>query len=226
MTTGSQELASIALTDDEVAALSLRLEVEWISPLPSLVDVDDRGTEQAAARGWRSLSVRNLVGAGELGPGLHALLQPVLRQGVFVRTFLASPDGVVPLLGTFFTAYKAGSADLLVEVTSGNGIHVFEQRSTEQVRTLITAALEEVFVHGIDVPGGWPSAAARPDSLCAVSSVSGRNLVLVVTRAATRLLQVDGQTDTEVGANMDVVDALAQLLSPDTRRGMPSVDRV
>ena len=198
MTQIPQRTVSIALTDDEIVALSVRLGADWPSPLPSMVNADEAGVQAAVLRGWRSLSVRDLVVDGAPTSDLVQILQPALRRAIAARTFPASAEGAVPTGGTFLTAYSTDGQDLLLEVTSGPGIHVFESRSADEVRTLVTQALDDVFANGIEVPAEWPAAATRPNSLCLRSGSTGHDLAFVVAQGSIRFLQLEQQQQTEL----------------------------
>ena len=188
--------AGAALTDDEVLAVAARHGSGWASPLPSLVGVEGVEIERAVVRGWRSLLARELVEDAQLTDALRRALNPALEKHSTLHTFPCDADGVIPAQGTFMTVYS-GASGLLVEVTSGSGIHRFVAMDIEAVIDLVSAALESVLTDGIDVPRTWPVDAPRPRSLCAASGATGQDLVLEVNRGSFRLREMapDGERE-------------------------------
>ena len=139
------ETPALRLSDEEALALAVQADRSWPSPLPTVDLASSEEVLAAIMRGWRSLSIRDLVIDGAPSPAL-AVATRAVNGVVFARTFLSN-SGVVPSsLGSFTTFIAASDRNaIIVNVATPAGVHVLGEVTVNVARGLLRDAVTEAF---------------------------------------------------------------------------------
>ncbi len=150
---------NLVLTDDEIAAVAFELHVAWPAPLPTVAtQLEDLG--RAAARGRRSLLVRELAGSSEGSVTIDVQVADAVQRAADSRcvvAWVASVDQPARLAGSSTVIYRRQDGDL-VDLTSGTGIHRLRTNVAEESEALVLAIAKNVFDFGF---AGKPDPTAR-----------------------------------------------------------------
>ena len=146
------------VTDDEVVAISVRLEAPWRTILPTVTLEPAERALVAMMRGSRSLYVRGLLDAesDELDPGLLAHFQALGERPVRIAVYAADTEGEA-LDGSaaqYFFAHP-GDEHWLCDAISAGGVHTWGSDSADSVESDALRAITDVFGDGVQ---GYPDA--------------------------------------------------------------------
>ena len=174
--------SEVALTDDEIAALSRRLGGRWRAVLPSLDPSDPAGLGRAVVRGERSLLARGLMAAGEEGVDLDAALANLaslaLTGEVAVSAYTADTELTFDPKGfTYLNYTEADSDDVLVEVVDAIGLHRFGLLTRTEAAEALTALTEALHLNE------EPAAGQASGTLCLAfpASSAGQRTVFTLS---------------------------------------------
>ena len=140
---------TLALTDDEAAALALRASGSWRVPLPTVDDTDELDLAAAILRGRRSLAVRDLANPDGTVTGEAARVLAALDGGPRAVFLLVDareewcPSG----LTVYLYGDSAGQAKMSHVVTAA-GVHYFRVGPPPGQWLALTELAEAVFKDG------------------------------------------------------------------------------
>lgn len=112
----------VALTDDELLWIRVRNEAAWPGILPTIDLHEEAAVRSAAARGFRSLLIRELL--DEAG-SLNEALTPVVEAGVsqdYVVLY-ASEETMEPSKGVAVNVHTKLAGGRLLERVEASGVH-------------------------------------------------------------------------------------------------------
>jgi hypothetical protein len=153
----------LALTDDEAAALALRVGGAWAAPLPTVNNADRAQVAAAVLRGRRSLVVRDLATPGGEPTGAAADVLKRLGAGPRAGFMLQTADGTWFHRGTTVYLYGTSVTDVeLSHLVAPAGVHYFTASPPPGQWQALTILAESVYDNGFtaDEPGVVPPAAA------------------------------------------------------------------
>ena len=162
---------TLALTDDEAAAIALRAEGGWRTPLPTVDQASEADLAAAVLRGRRSLAVRDLVqrDGTPTGPAAEVLA----RLGTGPRAAFTLVDEKGHWIPSGLTVYLYGTSPddvVMSHVVAGAGVHYFRVEPPAGQWTALTELAEAVFDRGFTEA---KAGAAQPAA--AVLSLAGRD---------------------------------------------------
>ena len=209
----------VALTDDELAALSYRAGQRWRAVLPTLNPDDPEDLGAAVFRGGRSLLARGLMEHGDDEPVLEESLASLEGTGLHGDVLVSAYTGDSALTydssGFAYLNYRrAGSPDVLVEIVDAVGLHRFgELDATEAGR-----ALEQLVTAVHD--GTETNLGTVGDTLCLAlpTAEPERRAVFAVRKGVVEAAVLDparaGELDLQPGALPDLVTAIGSVYRP------------
>lgn len=113
----------VAVTDDEIVAMSGRVGRRWEGPLPSIDLERPESLIEAAARGIRSLRIRGLVAGEDDDLAEEALdLARAASGDVLAVAFLADQDRPLLPIGPGVAVIRSGE-EFVVDVALADGTH-------------------------------------------------------------------------------------------------------
>ena len=196
--------ASVALTDDEVAAAAFKSGATWPSPLPTLVDRSEGELAAAVFRGWRSLTVRDLLTDGAPAAHVAAVIAAVVANDVAYRAFVVVESGQISAKAPVTTVYRALDG-WLIEIVTPDGVHSFGWADEPGCRRLLVDTLAGVQADGLSLPADFPDQLPRPIAFHAMAGHDDRVVTAVVRDGLIRL--VSGSEERTVDVS-EAVDAL------------------
>ena len=147
---GVCESPSLRLSDDEVVALAGFLERPWPSPVATVDVTSSEDVLAAVSRGWRSLSIRELVVDGVPDPGGLQLALEVCEGTIIARSFLAETSLVPSSRGAVTTlVLSARGTEVFVNNANPLGVHTLGRVSPWTARKMLRAVTDATYVHGI-----------------------------------------------------------------------------
>jgi hypothetical protein len=189
---------TLAITDDEAAAIALQANGAWRTPLPTVEQASEAGLASAVLRGRRSLIVRDL--ARPDGTALGAAAEVLAGLGTGPRAAFMLVDERGAWIPAGLTVYLYGPAPDKAEmshVVAPAGVHYFRLAPPAGQWHALTELAEAVFESGFTEAGagGRQPAAA---------------LVSVVGDAGVRTIRV---TRGEAGAGSAAFSTAAQAVA-------------
>lgn len=164
---------TIKLTDDEAAALAIRGEGAWRTPLPTVNETSQADLAAAVLRGRRSLVVRELAEPDGTPSGAAAEVLKRLGTGPCAMFMLVDGDGNWVPSG--FTSYLYGATVDDVEMShlvAAAGVHYFRVTPPPGQWRALTELAEAIFADGFaaaEAGEQQPAAAllhvVRPESI-------------------------------------------------------------
>lgn len=205
------------LTDDEIVAVSARLDAPWRTLLPTVGLDHPEAVTAAILRGSRSLYVRGLLDAetDELDPNLLGLMQKVGAKPVRLAAYASQENGdaVIGVPAQYFFA-EQGDIIWLVDSISGGGVHTFGTDTASDVAAELRTAIRHVLSVGVQLPPGGPGAEGRTVTMTMISQHPDevRQLVVGAQDSITANLIRDGKTTNSPRPPLTADDAVAWLL--------------
>lgn len=189
---------TVMLTDDEVAALSVRHGHPWPAALPTIPARSPSALIAAVNRGLRSLSVRGLADeAGDEPAGVGASVAQVLRSTRHVAAMVANaarPD--VAAGGGVMASIALGAAQWTVDSFTANGVHAFTESDATGVLDRVMAVANGAFESGVRDARGT-------DGLALVlSCAESPSRFLVVSHGSVASVEVDRPGEIEAVATV------------------------
>lgn len=140
------------LTDDEVVAISVRLDAPWRTILPTVALEPSERALVAVMRGSRSLYVRGLLDAesDDLDPGLVAHFQALGERPVRIAVYAADREGEAldGAAAQYFFAHP-GDEQWMCDAISAGGVHTWGSDSAESVQSDAFRAITDVLGDGV-----------------------------------------------------------------------------
>lgn len=175
------------LTDDELVAIAVEQDSEWLGNLPTVDATDIAQLASASARGLRSLAVRDLLngkGSSRLSPEILATVGPAIGKRPTIYAYVA--QSAMPLVVTgasiaVFPAASAGESRSTVVITLANGINEIKLFEPALAVTAAKNFMYQVYIEGL-------GSAADDDAREVVALVFGEKDVeiLRVTKGGAR----------------------------------------
>jgi hypothetical protein len=191
---------TLALTDDEAAAVALKANGAWRTPLPTVNETSRADLAQAVLRGRRSLVVRELARPDGTALGEAAEVLAGLGTGPRAAFMLVDERGAwVPAGLTVYLYGPAPDKAEMSHVVAAAGVHYFRLSPPQGQWLALTELAEAVFESGFTEAGngGQQPAAA---------------LLFVVGDAGARTVRVArGEAAAESAAFSTVAQAVAWL---------------
>jgi hypothetical protein len=172
---------TLALTDDEAAAIALQANGAWRTPLPTVDETSEADLAAAILRGRRSLVIREL--AKPDGTAIGEAAEVVTRLGTGPQAAFMLVDGDGNWVPAGFTVYLYGHALDDVEmshIVASAGVHYFKLAPPPRQWFALTELAEAVFEDGFTAAesGAQQPAAAlllvvRQDGIRSVRAAHG-----------------------------------------------------
>ena len=147
-----QPLTVPMMTDDEVVAVSVRLEAPWRTILPTVALEPSERALVAVMRGSRSLYVRDLLDADsdELDPVLLAHFKALGERPVRIAVYAADRDGEAldGAVAQYFFA-RPGDGHWMCDAISAGGVHTWGSDSADSVQSDALRAITDVLGDGV-----------------------------------------------------------------------------
>jgi hypothetical protein len=172
------DASTLALTDDEAAAIAVHANGAWRTPLPTVDETREADVALAILRGRRSLVVRELAEPGGTVTGQAAEILTRLGTGPCAALMLVDGDGNWVPSGP--TVYLYGPAPDDVEmshVVAGAGVHYFRVAPPPGQWLTLTGLAQAVFDDGFNIA---EDGAAQPVAV----------LLSVIREAGIRIVRV------------------------------------
>ena len=140
---------TLALTDDEAAAIAVRSSGAWRTPLPTVDETSEAELASAVLRGRRSLVVRDLAKPDGTAIGEAARVLAALGSGPRAMFVLvdAQDEWVPGGLTIYLYGPSPGQADMSHVVASA-GVHYFRVQPPPDQWRALTELAEAVFEGG------------------------------------------------------------------------------
>lgn len=189
-------MAALLLTDDEVLAVSARLDAPWRTWIPTVEVGIEQAVLAAVARGSRSLYVRGLLDADSdlVSHSVVGLLQAIGDRPVALAALACDEAGDV-IEGTpsqyFFGS--AGDPTWVCDSISAGGVHTIDWSSSADAIADAAAAVDAVHRNGTGVEGA-------PEARFVMFAQHEREVRrLAVSQGALALARVSGDDVAAVG---------------------------
>jgi hypothetical protein len=167
---------TLALTDDEAAAIALNANGAWLTPLPTVDETTEADLAAAILRGRRSLVVRELARPDGTALGKAAQVLSAVGAGPCAAFMLVDADDKWVPSG--LTVYLYGTSPdqvTMSHVVATTGVHYFRVEPPPNQWLALTELAEAVFADGFTQAQDGvkqPSAAL----LCVVGETGIRNV--------------------------------------------------
>ncbi len=162
---------TLALTDDEAAAIALRADGGWRTPLPTIDQASEADLAAAVLRGRRSLVVRDLAqpDGTPTGPAADVLA----RLGTGPRAAFTLVDEQGRWIPSGLTVYLYGPSPdhiAMSHVVAAAGVHYFRVQPPAGQWAALTELAQAVFDSGFSA-----AESGAPQPAAAVLSVAGQD---------------------------------------------------
>ena len=193
---------TLALTDDEAAAIALQANGAWRTPLITVDETSDADLAAAILRGRRSLVIRELAKPDGAAIGEAAEVVTRLGTGPRVAFMLVDSDGNWIPAGLTIYLYGPTPDDVkMSHVVAAAGVHYFKLAPPPRQWFALTELAEAVFEDGF---AAAQSAAQQPTAA----------LLVVTDEASIRSIRVaHGEASAGPGAEPTVFTSVAQAVA-------------
>jgi hypothetical protein len=175
---------TLALTDDEAAAIAIHANGGWRTPLPTVDETDDADVASAIMRGRRSLVVREL--ARPDGTAMAEAAEVLAKLGTGPCAAFMLVDAASNWVPTGLTLYLYGPAPehaAMSHVVAAAGVHYFRILPPPNQWLALTELAEAVYEDGFTAAGDGAQQPAA--ALLSVLGEAGLRSVQVAHRVVT-----------------------------------------
>lgn len=186
--------APLALTDDEVVALSVVAGEGWHGPTPTVDVADSADVERAARRGRRSLSVRGLIDhEGTVTDDRVQAASALVGRTRTAILYFADPDQPETPRSTTLTLFDLDGQTCAVLTTDPTGTHWVQHSPDKVSREIVRERIAAAYDDGVE-----------NDLALVVAADFDPHQIAVVTQGRSRL-------GTRTDAGFDLSDSTDEL---------------
>ena len=197
---------SIALTDDEAAAIAVLADGAWRSPLPTVNEADTADLASAVLRGRRSLVVRELAAPDGAVTGAAAAVLARLGAGPCAAFLLVDADGDwIPAGPTIYLYGPSPDEVQMSHVVAASGVHYLRVAPPPGQWAALTGLAEAVYEDGF--AEGRDGARQPAAALLSGGREAGLRTIRVARGAASVVRDQPGETFASVA------DAISWMLA-------------
>lgn len=167
------------MTDDELVAVAVHCQGQWLGNLPTIDESDPRELAKAAVRGFRSLTVRQLANAETLPAietELFATASRSVSQPPVLLAYRGDSGSALTISGGSLAFLPYSGSEYLRVETLANGVHrlqvVGKKRSLDGIEAEASSAFDK----------GLGDKASGDDRLIVVRTGPSGSMALVISK--------------------------------------------